>query len=251
MSPRTVSTSEPPPHKIVRYPRSARSGTCKSCGKDGLKGNRRYCSDECREQILWVLSLSKGLLRTFNARYAAFSFTRGHVILDVLPVWSKDISRFISKRTPGKKPAEDFKQLILRAGAEWHALVGNRKSRSYASLSILEKTQRKGLNPDSIKPHRDTRPRLSKSENDCLKVLELERADLISRDHIGRIRSAYKRMAKRHHPDVGGDEEKFKKLNTAREMMLLWSRNPQFTSRRALEDCWSYDGFANRWSPPM
>ena len=29
------------------------------------------------------------------------------------------------------------------------------------------------------------------------------------------------------------------------------AENPQFTSRKALVDCWSYDGYTNRWAPPL
>ena len=216
-----------------------------------MRRKRRYCSAECRQQVHWVLSLSKGLLRTLNARYAAFSFSRDHVILDVLPVWSKGISRFIGQRTPGKKPAEDLKRLILEAGREWHHLVNNNTSRSYASLSLLEKSHQKDINPDSIKPSRRDRVRLSKYEKDCLKILKLERDDLSSQDYLGTIKSAYKKMAKLHHPDMGGDAEKFKQLKKAHDQMLLWTENPQYTSRKALEDCWSYDGYTCRWSPPL
>jgi hypothetical protein len=199
----------------------------------------------------WVLSLSKGLLKAFNARYAAFSFTDQQVILDVLPVWSKGISRFASKRTPGKKPAEDMKALILESGKEWHHLVGNNTSRTYASLSILNKNQEKKIDPQKIKPSTRSRPRLSKHEKDCLKTLQLNGKDLSSECAMAYIKSAYKKMAKIHHPDMGGDEERFKRLNEAHTQMLLWTQNPQYTSRKALRDCWSYDGTTNRWSPPL
>ena len=199
----------------------------------------------------WVLSLSKGLLKAFNARYAAFSFTDNHVILDVLPIWSKGISRFMGLRSSGNKPAEDLKHLILRQGGRWHHLVNNNTSRSYASLSLLQENHKRGLDPGSIKPLKDSRLRLSKQEKNCLKILNLKSEDLISRGFSVKIRSAYKRMAKVHHPDMGGDGEKFKQLNEAHQQMLRWSENPQYTSRKALHNCWSYDGSTNRWSPPL
>jgi hypothetical protein len=58
-------------------------------------------------------------------------------------------------------------------------------------------------------------------------------------------------MAKVYHPDMGGDEEKFKQLNAAHKQMLAWAENPLFISRKALHDCWSYDASTNRWSPPL
>jgi hypothetical protein len=238
-------------NKIIRQPRPRKPTTCLSCGTDRIKPGRRYCSKECRQQINWVLSLSKGLLRTFNARYASFSFTPEHVILDMLPVWSKEISRFIGKRTPGNKPAEDLKNLILESGKEWYHLVDNKTSRSYACLCLLKKNHKKDIDPGDIKPNRKFRPKLSKDENDCLKILKLKRKDLFSGSHLAKIKTAYKRMAKLYHPDVGGDEEKFKKLNEAHKQMLLWAKNPQYISRKALRGCWSYDGSTNRWAPPL
>ena len=93
--------------------------------------------------------------------------------------------------------------------------------------------------------------RLSKIEKNCLKILQLDRKDLASDGHIKKIKSAYKKMAKLYHPDIGGDEERFKQLNEAHKQMILWAENPQYASRKALPDCWSYDGSTNRWSPPL
>lgn len=200
--------------------------------------------------MLWVLSLSKGLLKAFNARYAAFSFNDEYVLLDVLPVWSREISRFFRRRS-GKKPAEDLKSLILHSGAEWYRIIDNRNSRSYATLFLLSKNYTKRVAPDSIKPDRKVKPRLTKGERQSIKLLKLKLEELFCDGHILKIKSAYKKLAKIHHPDMGGDAEKFKKLNAAHQQMLLWAENPHFTLRNALVDCWSYDGDTNEWSPPL
>jgi len=237
--------------KNLQPVRPKKSAKCLSCGTENIKRGRRYCSKECRQQILWVLSLSKGLLRTFNARYAAFSFTEEHVILDVLPVWTKGISRFIYKRTNGRKPAEDLKHLILESGEQWYELVGNKNSKSYASLMLLLKNHREEIDPTTIMPNEKTSLRLSQKHKSYLKILDLDKEDLAADDPHHRIRSAYKKMAKIYHPDKGGDAEKFKILNEAHQQMLIWAENPQYTCRRALEGCWSYDGATNKWSPPL
>jgi len=236
---------------IVRATRTTKSVECLACGSDLEKPQRRYCSDKCRQKINWVLSLSKGLLRAFNARYAAFSFTDGHVMLDVLPVWSNVISRFILERTAGNKPAEDLKNLILQSGREWYGLVDNNRSKSYASLSLLDKNHQKDIDPADIKPDRKSQPKLSTQEKACLNLLKIDKKDLCSDGHAVRINSAYRKMAKVYHPDMGGDEEKFKQLNEAHEQMLVWAANPLYISRKALQGCWSYDAYTNRWSPPL
>lgn len=135
-----------------------KTGRCLACGTDRIKARNRYCSKECRQQVLWVLSLSKGLLKAFNARYAAFTFSKSYVTLDVLPIWSKDISRFTYKRTFGKKPAEDLKNLVLQSGKEWYHIINNKNSKSYASLFLLLKNHNKCIAPDSIKPNKKLRP---------------------------------------------------------------------------------------------
>ncbi len=224
---------------------------CLACGANSLKAGRRYCSRECREHVLWVLSLSKGLLKVFNARYAAFSFNDEYVMLDVLPVWSKEISRFQYRRTSGKKPAEDLKSLVLKSAEEWYRIIDEKNSKSYASLFLLKKNHTTEIPAESIKPDRKIKPRFSKSEKEALKFLRLKIEELLSDGHVQKIRYSYKRLAKIYHPDVGGDEEKFKKLNEAHHQMLMWAENPQFTARKALVGTWSYDGSTNRWTPPL
>jgi len=186
-----------------------------------------------------------------NARYAAFSFTEDQVILDVFPVWSKHVSRFVCGRIKGNRPAEDLKKLVLQFGEEWHHIVNNNGSRSYASLCLVNQNHARGIHPSTIRPAKKSLPRLTRHETLCLDLLKLERADLSGQGCTAKIRSAYKRMAKIHHPDLGGDTEVFKKLNDAHDQMLLWAENPHFTFRKALPGCWSYDGVTSRWSPPL
>ena len=53
-----------------------------------------------------------------------------------------------------------------------------------------------------------------------MKLLRLQLEELISDGHVGKIKSCYKRQAKVHHPDVGGDAEKFKSLVKAKVEIL-------------------------------
>ena len=130
-------------------------------------------------------------------------------------------------------------------------MVDNNRSMSYASLHLVNRNHQKSIALERIKPDRKSSPRLSKQETGSLNVLQLKRNDLANDGSKATIRAAYKKMAKVHHPDAGGNEDQFKKLSNAHEQMLLWAENPQYTSRKALQDCWSYDGFNSRWSPPL
>ncbi len=178
-----AATQEDMASMALRPSRRVANRTCLSCGTQDMKKGRRYCSKECRQKINWVLALSKGLLSALNARYAAFSFTREMVMLDVYPYWSKEISRFTYERKNGQKPAEDLKCLVVQWGREWYRLVNNRKSKSHASLTLINRTNQKDIDPDNVKPCRRVQPRLSRTEASSLKVLKLEQKRFIFRLH--------------------------------------------------------------------
>jgi hypothetical protein len=129
--------------------------------------------------------------------------------------------------------------------------VDNNNSKSFASLCLLNEKHYKRLTPEAIKPDNRLRPRFSKCERESMKLLQLKMEELISDGNVAKIKASYKKLAKIYHPDMGGDAEKFKRLNEAHQQMLLWAENPQYTSRKALVDCWSYDAATNRWSPPL
>lgn len=224
---------------------------CLSCGTEDIKPGRRYCSKQCRQKLMWVLSLSKGLLLTLNARYAAFSFTETCVALDVMPAWSNRISRFVRERKSGHPPAHTLKELILEAGKKWYQKRSRRISRSFASQSILEEKFEDGINLNSIKPNTNKIPRLSEDQRKGLKHLNIPIDGLMLGNYASVIKKAYWGMAKVHHPDKGGDGDKFKEINMAHEIMQEWIEDPKFRSNHSLPDSWSYNGYKNRWSPPL
>ena len=111
-------------------------------------------------------------------------------------------------------------------------MVNNNHSMSYASLHLVNRNHHKAIGLEAIKPSRNSSPRLSREEARHLKILKLKRSDLSDETTKAKIRTAYKKMAKVCHPDAGGDDDQFKKLNTAHEQMLLWAENPQYTSEK-------------------
>jgi hypothetical protein len=241
---------------IYKKPQSARHANtpkrrCVACGAEDIKPGRRYCSKECRQRLQWTLALSKGLLQTLNTRYATFSFTDDYVALDIMPTWSKSISRFVYARETDHTPALALKALILEAGKEWHAKRSKRISRSLSSQSMLEAKVEQAIHPDTIKPAANRMPKLSSEQKEALKHLNMSADTLIFGDYAREIKRAYRVMAKLHHPDTGGNGERFKQINQAHESMLEWVESPRFQSNSALPGCWSYNGYKNRWSPPL
>ncbi len=222
-----------------------------ACGTTDIKPGRRYCSPLCRQRLLWALSLSKGLLRTLNTHYAAFSFTDNYVVLDVIPTWSNKISRFVYERNSDYSPANALKQLILEAGRDWYRKRSQRNSPSRVTQSILEENIEGKINPDAIKPSTKKIPKLSADQKKALKHLNINLENLAFDDCIMAVKQAYRNMAKIYHPDLGGDGERFKQINKAHEIMLQWAEDPKFQLNHALPGCWSYNGYLNKWRPPL
>lgn len=231
---------------------SVKQKACISCGTLDMGRRRKFCSDECRDRMHWVLKLSTGLLKACSTRYAAFSFTDNVAILDILPTWSDKISRFMSFRRPGGKPADDLKFIILNAGQKWHEMVGNKVSWTAASMSLLEQNVNKGLKPDSVKPGKVTSLTCSNKTKKSLKILGLTYDEMAFGNRRKAITSAFRRMVKRFHPDTGGTSEDFNRIIAAHEQILSWSNDkPGFKTKIAIENGWSYNGYNNKWTPPL
>jgi hypothetical protein len=249
----TMNQQAPQGNKIRTFSSESLSKErrCVACGNRDLKPGRRYCSRHCRQKLMWSLSLSKGLLQTLNARYAAFSFNDTYVALDILPAWSNSISRFVREIRSGHTPAHALKELVLETGKQWYQKRDRRFSHSFASQSLLEEKVERSINPEAIKPNANRVPRLSFDQKKGLKHLNIPIDSLVVGDCATVIKKAYRGMAKLHHPDKGGDGEKFKELIEAHGIMQEWAKNPKFRSNYSLPGAWSYNGYRNRWSPPF
>jgi hypothetical protein len=229
---------------------SSKSGPqyrCLSCGTSENMRRRKYCSVECRQRLRHNLNLRTGLLRALNTRYATFYFTETIIILDVLPYGSAELFSYIFPRTPGRKPVDDFCTMSNILGNAWWAERNRTNKRYRATSFILEKAKSKNADSAPIKPVAVKEPaKLKKS----LMFLKLNKSDLNSPGLQRKIKSAYRKQAMRHHPDLGGDAAGFRKLHDAYKQILKWSDNPVFISRRGFPDKWFYDGSAVRWVQP-
>ena len=231
----------------IEFPEGAGRNRCLSCGTSENMRHRKYCSVECRQRLRYNLNLRTGLLRALNTRYATFYFTQFTLILDVLPYGSEELFSYIFPRTLGRKPVEDFCTMSNILGNAWWAERNRTNKRYLATRFVLEKAESKNASTTAIRPIEIKEPvSVAKS----LTFLSLKKADLNSPGLKRKIKSAYRKQAMRHHPDLGGDADGFRKLHEAYEQIIKWSENPIFVRRRGFPDKWFYEGAKVRWVQP-
>ena len=222
---------------------------CLSCGTTENMGTRKYCSVECRRKLRHQLNVRTGLLKALNARYATFYFTEALLIMDVLPLGSGKIYSFLFTRSRDRKPVEDFSELCNILGNAWWGEM-KRTNRGYlASRHVLNQAAPQELSMESIQPEIVKIP-VVKGSGKSLVYLKLDREALHSKELKQVIKSAYRRQARIVHPDMGGDEEAFRKIYQAYEALMAWAEEPSFLKRSGFPDKWFYDGNKNRWVQP-
>jgi hypothetical protein len=170
------------------------------------------------------------------------------LILNVLPYASEEVSTYLYARTPGRKPAQDIKAMVVDLSEAWWDEKKRTKSRVFAARHVLEKGQKDVTCPAAVKPVEEKSPVLVQKHLTCLKVAstgssfpELE----------NEIKSAYRRQALKHHPDRGGDEEMFKRVSEAYQELKIWLENPSYRTRRGVPGKWSYIGEEGKWRTPL
>lgn len=220
---------------------------CLSCGTRENLGRRRYCSIDCRQKLRQRLDMRCGLLQALNTRYATFHFSDLLIIMDILPYGYKEICSFFYPRTPGKNPGEDFSRMADILGESWWAEQQRTKKRYFATLHVLSQAVRNSVPPHAVKPRILHTPDIKQIS---LVYLNLEKSNLNSPELKKTIRDAYRRQAKIHHPDLGGDPEIFRTIHQAYEDLLRWAENPSFIRHRGFPDKWFYEGEKERWTQP-
>ena len=227
--------------------RDTAKNRCLSCGATENIGKKKYCSIKCRQRLRQKLNIRTGLLKALNTRYATFSFTERLIVMDVLPYDSRELYSFIFRRSQGLAPADDFGKLADILGNAWWE-EKRRTARNYlASRYVLSQASRNCSSTGSVKPIQVKIPAVNGSS---LLRLKLNRSALESAELEKTIKSAYRREAKKHHPDLGGNNASFRKIQQAYEELIKWSENPVFLRRQRFPDKWFYDGGKNKWVQP-
>jgi len=231
---------------IIAEPQNEPLYQCFSCGTTENIGKRRYCSKECRTELLRRLEIMSGLLRALEARYASFSFTDSALVLDVLTNGSKKGYRFLYKRKRNSRPAHDLYHMADELGSQWWEKQKQTGKRYRASRHVFESAAQSTIPFALVTPLEIKSPlRIGKSRM-CLK---LRHEDLNSQNSRRTVKSAYRREALKHHPDRGGKSASFRKVNTAYEELLQWLEAPELRTRRGIPGKWFFDG--KTWKSPL
>jgi hypothetical protein len=245
----SANTSVEQPNALVCSVRT--KGPCLACGEVPIpKGKRRYCSDKCKRRLDFALFICTGLVQALRARYAAFSYTGKTLVLDVLPSGSRVISRFVWRRSGNKKVADELLDMVVEAGREWYEIEEETGSAWWASQRLLDRASREDIPVTVVVPAERQTPQLNRKEQSALRLLKLTKKQILSENSIQQLKAAYRRTAKLHHPDKGGEGRVFAQINEAHAELLNWAQNPKFYSRAALPNSWCYDSSKNRWAPP-
>ena len=236
-------------HKTIsRYTQKHRKKSCLSCGFKLNKGRRRYCTPDCKDTLVFWLGWFTDILRPVRAMYATFHFTESKLILDVLPYASKEVSTYIYTRTSGRKPAQDIKDMVLELNEAWWHERKRTKCRWHASEHVLDKGIKNLVSPGEVKPIEKRGPFMVKKH---LMHLKIKTDNFTCSELKSKIKSAYRRQAKEHHPDQGGAEEMFKRISEAYYELNKWLENPSYRTRRGVPGKWCYFGSARRWVTPL
>lgn len=219
---------------------------CLSCGTTEISGRKRYCSNECRQQLSRRLHILAGLLRALRTRYATFSFNDLFLVLDIKPQGSRKVYRFTFHRSQKHKPAQDLYTMTDEMGSLWWDNK-KRTGKSYrASQHLLDRAIRDNIPPESVIPLEVKSPaRIGK----FLNSLKLTHDDLKSTMAHKAVKSAYRKEALKYHPDRGGDSASFRKINTAYEELITWLKSPAIRIRKGIPGKWCFDG--NKWKTPL
>jgi hypothetical protein len=224
------------------------SRRCLACGDPLPPRHRRYCAMSCQQYLLASLNRRTGLLQALSTRYATFYFTDFIVIMDLITYGTEQIYSYMLPRSAGRKPVETFCELSNILGSLWWREKNRTKKRYLASQHILDKATKPRVPKESVVPVALTVPTIRAKS---LISLELSSEDLNPGNLQQRIKSAYRRQVKKHHPDIGGHPQTFIKIQEAYEKLIHWAKHPTYVRRAGFPDKWLYQGEYGRWIKPI
>ena len=219
-----------------------------ACGETLPTRRHRYCTFECQQHLLASLNRRTGLLKALGTRYATFYFSDFAIMMDLLLYGTERIHSYMLPRSPGGKPVEDFRHLSNMIGNLWWDEKHRTSKRYLASEQVLHKACKSKAPLNSAMPALLTIPSVKTNSLVRLK-LDVEELTITNLESI--IKSAFRRQAMRHHPDLGGSRETFLKIHDAYGKLSQWAKRPTFIQQRGFPDKWFFEGAKNCWKKPI
>lgn len=235
-------------HELLSVVTPKSNRRCLACGDVLPSRRRRYCAMACQQHLLASLNRRTGLLKALRTRYATFYFTDLVIMMDILLYGTEQIHSYMLPRSPGNKPVEDFRHLSNILGSLWWNEKHRTNKRYLASRQVLQQAYKNKTPLNSVMPAVLIIPSVKASN---LVRLKLDSDDLTPTNLELKIKSAYRRQALKHHPDMGGSQEAFLKIQEAYEKLTQWADRPTFIHQRGFPDKWLYEGARNRWIKPI
>ena len=236
-----------PENKAISINSERKKNSCLSCGTSENINNRKYCSIKCRQNLRQRLNARNGLLQALNTRWAAFYFSDKMIYLDIYAAGYKEVFRFSHVRALGQKPSDDFGKMANELGRAWWEEERRSKKKYLASRRVLDLAEKS----PSVSLVRPKTLKIYCVHENALSCLGMGKADLESANLKVTVKNAYRRQAKIHHPDLGGQASTFRKINDAYQELLRWAENPRFIKRKGFTEKWFYDGDNKKWVQPM
>ena len=240
-----MRTNEP----ATPHPRPKGLKICLCCGKPISRNRVRYCSVSCKSQFDFKLRWFNNLLRALQAQYATFSYTETVLILNLLSRHSEVVYTYFYERTPGKKPAQDIDGMVFELGGLWWEHLEHSKSERRAADCLLRHGHPCVVDRRLVEPRKE---RCASRISRHLWQLRMSRKELLSsRDPAETAKTAYKKAALEHHPDLGGSTHKFRQIHDAYLQIRTWLENPSFHTRRGVPGHWSFIAGKSKWYSPL
>ncbi|HMB30948.1 MAG TPA: hypothetical protein VKN82_03905 [Desulfohalobiaceae bacterium] len=222
---------------------------CLTCGRLLENHRRRYCSQRCKEEFILKLKWYNNILRALKTKYATFYYNESYLILNILPNNKPHVFTYFYQRLPGRKPAQDMHKMVFELGDLWWGQRYKTKSDRNASEYILDQGHQYLVPYENIIPLQIKYISQVKKQ---MTFLKLDQNVLTNASHPQEtIKSAYKKAAFTHHPDLGGSNENFRKIHQAYLDLMEWIKNPSYSTRRGLPGQWCYIALHSRWLSPL
>ncbi len=138
--------------------------------------------------------------------------------------------------------------MVFLLGELWWEKLKDTGNRDSANRGILSKGI-KHFNKNLVIPKEKIS--LAGLSKDLL-CLKIDKRDLMGNNNPEEVvKKAFKLSVLKYHPDMGGDEASFIRIYNSYQNILLWLKNPRYSSRRGVPGHWCFEAGKSNWYSPL